>query len=181
MKVHAYCCKSFEGITKKAAGVQPLTCPPTTAYNLDITHLAACDLLYIDLHGLPGETFWLGDNHILAFTTEQMRQMDLRNTIVFALSCYLADQESPTLDALLDAGARYVIGGDGKNWAGGRRSMLGAGLLGLWFRRLLSWRVPPLKALAWAKQRVRLSAMKKSKRLAAKDTLAFRAYYREVT
>lgn len=180
MRVHAYCCKSFENITRKAAGVQPLTCPPATIYNLDVAHLAACDLLYIDLHGRPGETFWLGDNRTLALTTEQVRQMDLRNTIVFALSCYLADQESPTLDALLDAGARYVIGGDGQNWAG-PRTLWGASLLGLWFRRLLGWGVPPLRALAWAKRRVRLSAVKRSKRLASKDTLEFRAYYREAT
>jgi len=181
MRVFAYCCASFEDITRKAAGVEPLLSPPVSALSFNPCDLAGCDLLYFDLHGRPGQSYWWGDKRTIALTAMQIREADLRGTIIFALSCYLADSNSPMLDALLDAGARYVIGGAGKNWAGGRRSMLGAGLLGLWFRRLLSWGMPPLKALAWAKQRVRLSAMKRGKRLAAKDTLGFRAYYREVT
>lgn len=183
MRIFAYCCASFEGVTGRAAGVQPVVCPPATAYNIHpvLQRLAGYDLLYFDLHGLPGEAYWLGDDRTVALTASQLREVNLIGTTVFALSCYLADEGSPMLDALLDAGARYVIGGDGRNWAGKRRTMMGAGLLGLWFRRLLAWGMPPLKALAWAKQRVKLSALKRGKQLAAKDTLDFRAYYREVT
>ena len=154
--------------------------PPISVYNLDLRWLSGHDLLYFDLHGLPGQSCWMGDGRTLAMTATELRKVDLRDTIVFATNCYLADEGSPMLDALLDAGARYVIGGDGKNWAGPRRAILGAGLLGLWFRRLLAWGMPPLRALTLAKRRVALSTMRKSKRLAAKDTLGFRAYYREV-
>lgn len=178
MRVFAYCAASFRDITRKAAGVKPLTSPPTSALSFNPSDLSKHDLIYFDLHGLPGQSYWWGDEKTIALTAMQVREADLRGSIVFALSCYLTDSGSPMLDALLDAGARYVVGGDGQNWAGRRRSMLGAGLLGLWFRRLLAWGVPPLRALAWAKQRVKLSAVKKGKRLAAKDTLEFRMYYR---
>lgn len=181
MRVCAYCCASFRDITRKAAGVSPLTSPPTSALDFDLAQLERRDLLYFDLHGHQYQSFWWGDERTVALTAQQIRETNLDGAIVFALSCYLADEGSPMLDALLDAGARYVVGGDGQNWAGGRRAMLGAGLLGLWFRRLLTWGMPPLRALAWAKWRVRLSAVKRGKRLAAKDTLEFRAYYREVT
>ena len=181
MNTFAYCCASFENMTRKAAGVSPSTSPPSTVYNFDLALLEHRDLLWFDLHGAPGESYWLGDDRTLAMTATELRKANLDGAIVFALNCYLADEDSPTLDALLDAGARYVIGGDGKNWGGSNRALMGAGLLGLWFRRLLGWGVPPLEALALAKQRVKLSTLKQGKQLAAKDTLQFRAYYREVT
>ena len=181
MRVFAYCCASFEDVTRKAAGVAPLCSPPVTATSVDLHDLEECDLIYFDLHGHPLQPFWWGDGRTVALTAQQIREVNLNGAIVFALTCYLADEDSPMLDALLDAGARYVIGGDGKNWAG-QRSLFGAGLLGLWFRRLLAWGIPPLKALAWAKKRVEWGMIDKaSKRLAAKDTLQFRAYYREAT
>lgn len=182
MRVFAYCCASFEDITRKAAGVVPLISPPTSVYNLSpLTLSRDYDLLYFDLHGLPGEACWLGDDRTLAMTATELRKANLTGAIVFATNCYLADDNSPMLDALLDAGARYVIGGDGKNQAG-EKTMFGASLLGLWFRRLLAWRIPPLHALTWAKKRVEWDLVDKaSKRMAAKDTLGFRAYYREVT
>ena len=182
MKVFAYCCASFEDITKRAAGVAPLCSPPFTVYNLDLALLENHDLLWFDLHGAPGESYWLGDDRTLAMTATELRKANLDGAVVFALNCYLADEDSPMMDALLDAGARYIIGGDGKNWAGSKRALMGAGLLGLWFRRLLAWGIPPLKALSLAKKRVEWSMIDKAgKRLAAKDTLQFRAYYREVT
>ena len=179
MRVFAYCCASFRDITRKAAGVKPLLSPPTSALDFDPAYLEGRDLLYFDLHGHQYQSFWWGDGHTVALTAQQIRGANLDGAIVFALSCYLADESSPMLDALLDAGARYVVGGDGRNWAGGRQALMGAGLLGLWFRRLLARGMPPLSALAWAKRRVGLSAVKRGKRLAAKDTLEFRAYYRE--
>jgi len=181
VRVFAYCCASFKNITRKAAGVEPLTSPPSTVYNLDLALLENNDLLYFDLHGSPGATCWLGDDRTLAMTAAELSKVNLTGAIVFAVNCHLADAGSPMLDALLSAGAHYVIGGDGQNWAGSKRAMIGAGLLGLWFRRLLARGAPPLVALSWAKRRVKLSTLKRGKRLAAKDTLEFRAYYREVT
>lgn len=169
-------------MTRKAAGIRPLLSPPVTASDLAPSDLGGYDLLYFDLHGHPLQPFWRGDGRAVALTAQQVHAADLSGAIVFALTCYLADEGSPMLDALLDAGARYVVGGDGKNWAGSRRELFGAGLLGLWFRRLLAWGVPPLNALALAKKRVKWGMIDKaSKRLAAKDALQFRAYYREAT
>lgn len=184
MRVFAYCAKSFERQTRRAAGVtKPITCPPVSSETLDVSALEGNDLLWFDLHGGPNVGFWYGDNGIIALTAEQVRSVDLTDTIVFALNCYLADRESPMLDALLDAGAKYVIGGDGENWEG-VRSLYGAGLLGMWFRRLLQIGIPALKALPLARKRVQGTLLKdkllgkKRKVDAAKDTLGFKAYYR---
>jgi len=151
-------------------------------------------LLYFDLHGRPGAGFWHGDDGIVALTAEQVRSVDLGGAVVFALNCYLADSCSPMMDSLLDAGASYVIGGDGQNWAGTSSALYGASLLGLWFRRLFMIGVPPLKALAVAKRAIwwqlrlgrRLEGAArgmgtKARIEAAQDTLMFRAYYKEKT
>lgn len=179
MRVFAYCCASFRNATRRAAGVEPLLSPPTSALNFDVAGLENKDLLYFDLHGQPDSPMWWGDEQTEALTAMQIRDANLGKAIVFAVNCYLADEGSPMLDALLDAGARFVIGGDGQNWAG-KETILGASLLGLWFRRWLALGIPPLTALAWSKRNVRVSAVRKHKRLVVKDALAFRAYYREV-
>lgn len=176
MKVFAYCCESFKGGTRKAAGVEPVTCPPSWAGEFDTSQLEGNDLIYFDLHGAPRNDQWYGDHDIVALTASQLARVDLQGTIVFALNCFLADEESPMLDALLEAGARYVVAGDGRNYAGTKR-LFGASLLGLWFRRLLEL-VGPLKALALAKRRVRLNLIKGKRKEEASDTLAFRAFYR---
>lgn len=185
MQVFAYCAEQFEKSTSKAAGVKPITCPPVNATSFQPAWLEGKRLLYFDLHtGRPGADYWLGDFGVIALTAQQVREADLGDAVVFALNCYLADSDSPMLDALLDAGASLVIGGDGQNWAGARRNLYGAALLGLWFRRLFLAGMNPLKALAWAKKRLGLSLAKdkaigKGKRvMAARDTMGFRAYYR---
>jgi len=193
-KVFAYCAQSFERSTGRAAGVKSVTCPPASSDMFNLLWLTGRQLLYFDLHGSPGAGFWHGDDGIIALTAEQVRSVDLGGAVVFATTCYLADQDSPMLDALLDAGASYVIGGDGQNWAGVSRRLYGASLLGFWFRRLFMMGVPPLKALAVAKRAIRwqlrlgrhLEAAArgmgtKARIEAAKDTLNFRAYYKEKT
>ena len=183
MRVFAYCCASFAEATRKAAGVEPVLCPPASTQTFDPGWLEGYDLLYFDLHGQPDARHWQGDDAVLALAASQIRQADLGGAVVFALNCYLADEGSPMMDALLDAGARYVIGGDGKNWAG-QRDVYGAGLLGYLFRQLLARGVSPLKALALAKGGIRIKmkvdriAKKTGKVKAARDTLAFKVYYR---
>jgi hypothetical protein len=194
VKVFAYCCREFEEATRKAAGIDPLLSPPINAGNFAYT-LEGYDLLYFDLHGEAGFDYWFSvvDRDIVpALRAEQIREADLSGAVVFAVNCYLADEDSLMLDALLDAGCRYVIGGEGKNY-GALHSPRWAGLLGLWFRRLLEAGFGPLRALKLAKQRVRLTAVKnrmlgiKHKKTflevsdseAIADTLAFRAYYRK--
>lgn len=174
IRVFAYCAQSFAEATRKAAGVEPLTCPPISAERFPPLGLQGYDFLYLDLHGSPGEPFWRGDDRICALTATQVLSNDLRGCVVFAANCYLADGDSPMMDALLDAGARYVIGGAGENWGPTRGWLFGAPLLGLWLRRWLAIGLSPLRALGLAKRAVRMRGV------AVEDTLAFRAYYREV-
>lgn len=182
MRVFAYCAQSFVEATRAAAGVEPLTCPPISVKDFTAGKLEGYDLLYFDLHGAPGEPFWFGDNKIYALSAVQVLQNDLRGPpddpgqgcVVFAANCYLADEDSPMMEALLDAGAQYVIGGDGKNWGPKRGWLYGAPLLGLWLRRWMRIGLSPLRALGLAKKSVRLRG------IAAADTVKFRAYYREV-
>ncbi len=187
MRVFAYCCAEFEEATRKAAGVIPLLSPPTTAALFDSRWLEGYDLLYFDLHGEPGLDYWRDGEGIPALYAFQIEQANLDGAVVFALNCYLADDDSPMMDALLDAGASYVIGGDGRNY-GAAHSPRWAGLLGLWVRRLMQVGLPPLRALGLAKQRVKLKGrgerrarkglFQVSDAEAIKDTLAFRAYVR---
>lgn len=194
MQVFAYCCAEFEEATWRAAGVRPLLSPPLDAKSFAYT-LEGYDFLYFDLHGEAGLDYWFtkdGKKKVPALMAEQIRQFDLSGAVIFALSCYLADEDSPMLDAFLDAGCSYVIGGDGVNY-GAARFPQWAGLLGMWFRRLLNTGLSVPIALKMAKQRVKLTAMKNriigirekrsflsiSDKEAVEDTLAFRAYYRK--
>lgn len=183
METFAYCCQSFYEATKRAAGVEPLTCPPASAEDFEPALLENRDFLYFDLHGAPGEPFWYGDDGIVALMADQIVQVPLNGAIVFAINCYLADEDSPMMDALLNAGALYVIGGNGKNW-GSKRRLYNASLLGWWVRRMMELGVHPLGALTIAKRRLQLELaahrvmQAKDLEEAARDTLNFRAYHR---
>lgn len=183
MRVFAYCAASFQEATRRAAGMEPLTCPPASAEHFERSWLENHDFLYFDLHGAPGEAYWLGDEGIVALRADQITSCSLDGAIVFATNCYLADEESPMMDALLEAGARYVIGGQGPNWAG-ERTLYGASLLGWRFRQLLERGFDPLRALALAKKWIRLGLMAHrvlghaGRIRTDEDTLAFRVYYR---
>lgn len=184
MRTFAYCCASFLEATRKAAGVEPRLSPPTSMASFDLAWLEGRDLLYFDLHGQPGAEYWLGDHGIIALTAKQVRSVDLGGAVVFAVNCHLADEDSPMLDALLDAGARYVIGGDGRNWAG-TRGVYGASEVGMWMRRMMVVGYNPLRALALAKRIVRAKMPvdeylgHKGRVFAADDALGFRAYERK--
>jgi hypothetical protein len=178
MRVFAYCAQMFAVATWKAAGVRPITCPPLSADSFfDVARLDGYDLLYFDLHGEPGAAEWIGDGGIVALTAAQVQRADLSAAVVFATNCYLGDDDSPMLDALLAAGARCVVAGAGPNLAGAR-TVYGAHLLGEAFRRLLSRGASPGWALGAAKLAVRVNAALGSAehKRAAADTLGFRAF-----
>lgn len=183
MNIFAYCAASYREITERAAGVEPLTCPPASAEDFEPSWLEDRDFLYFDLHGQPGAPIWYGDEGIVALRAEQITSCSLGGAIVFATNCYLADEESPMMDALLEAGAHYVIGGQGPNWAGERR-LYGASLLGWRFRQLLERGFDPLRAMALAKKWIGLGMMahrllgRAARVQTDKDTLAFRVYCR---
>ena len=189
MEIFAYCGQSFEDATRRATGTEPLVCPPQLAATFEPQWLEGHDLLYFDFHGLPGDDCWFEELpgtlpiRIPALNAEQIAEADLGGAVVIALTCYLGDEDSPMLDALLDAGARYVIGGAGQNWAN-RSGVTGAALLAREMIRHLADVEPP-EALTRAKRRVRLDLIANALRLnfgqvkAAKDTLGFRAFYRK--
>jgi hypothetical protein len=177
MRVFAYCCAEFARITRAAAGVPPLLSPPACAASLKPATLSGYDFYYFDLHGDPGEDYWYtvvdGWYRVRALLASQVEEADLSGAVVFAASCYLGDEHSPMLEALLAAGAAFVIGGEGKNYSEGA-TLYGAPLLGLWLRRLVGWGIAPLKALSLAKGRLRLGRSGTTKA----DTLKFHAYCR---
>lgn len=184
VQVFAYCAETFVDSVRKAAGVEPVTCPPWDAETFDVSRLEGNDLLYFDFHGLPGAAYWFEEvergsmgmaERVKALTAAQIESADLSGVIVFALTCYLGDEGSPMLDALLSAGASYVVGGEGKNWAAARR-VTGANRLGLYFRKSLERGKPPLEALTRAKRLLKMTIS--PARETVRDTLAFRAYYR---
>lgn len=193
MNVWAYCCASFKESSRKAVGATSLLSPPISTVDFDPTWLEGRDLIYLDLHGEPGAAFWCGDGGIVALTAGQVLQANLGGAVVYACNCYLADDGAPMMDALLDAGARYVIGGEGRNWANTKRPA-GAAWLGWRVRQLMQVGVDPLRALAMGKRLLLVHAAarraltlgrrerkvlgSKTPREVVADTLAFRAYER---
>lgn len=180
MDVFAYCSLEFLEVTRRAAGVEPVTCPPTTANSFDVSQLSGYEFIYFDLHGAPGATCWLGDDWVVALCNRDVASADLAGATVFAANCNLADRDSPMMDALLDAGARYVIAGEGANHGPRSGRLYGAPLLGLWTRRFMQFGADPLVALTWAKRAVQADALVASRDVggADDDALAFRAYHR---
>lgn len=176
MDVLAYCAASFEQQTRRAAGVNPITCPPVTAETFSVSSLENRDFIYFDLHGFPGASFWMGDGNIVALEAYQLAGANLGGAVVFATNCYLGDDNSPMLDALLQAGAGVVIAGAGRNWSPATGLSYGAGLLGFWIRKLMSLGMRVDRAFDIAKKRVGLSVI--LNRDATKDTLAFKMFKR---
>ena len=174
MKVFAYCSKSAEESTRRAAGVEPVTCPPTKAAAFETAWLEGQDFIYFDLHGAPGSTEWRGDKRTIALRETQIRAADLGGAVVFATNCHLGDADSPMLVALLDAGASYVVAGDGLNWAGAQ-SVIGAARLGQFFRIALAF-MDPRRALTAAKMGVQRLSLRN--RGMVQDTLGFKLFYR---
>jgi hypothetical protein len=206
VKVFACCARAFEEATRRAAGVEPLTSPPLTREDAEVLlrWMAWAEFVYVDLHGAAGGTCWLGDGHVAAVAASQLaagprlaaatqlravsphdgetagREGWLGGTVVFAANCHLGDRDSPMMDALLDAGARYVVAGEGPNAGPKAGRLYGAPLLGLWFRRLVGVGVGPLRALGWAKQVVRVDEVLVGGEVAAAnvDAVGFRVYVR---
>lgn len=168
MKVFAYCAQSFERSVRRAAGVEPLTCPPLSFQKFGVLQLSGKDFVYFKLHGLPAQPYWYGDGWLTALSEAQLRQADLRDSVVFVANCFLP--ESPMLDALLAAGAKAVIGGPGPNYAS-VAGIDGADLLGLWIRWGLQLGASVQEAFDIARVRLHLKPG-----LAAQDALGFQIW-----
>jgi len=175
VKVFAYCSQSAAESTRKAAGVEPMTCPPVKAATFDPAWLEGQDFIYFDLHGAPGGMEWRGDKRTIALRAEQIRAAKLGGAVVFATNCHLGDANSPMLVALLDAGASYVVAGDGLNWAGAQ-AVMGAARLGQFFRISLAF-MDPRRALTAAKIGMQRLVLR-GRREMVQDTLGFKLFYR---
>jgi len=92
--------------------------------------------------------------------------------VVFAVNCHVGDQTSPMLEALLAAGAAYVISGEGPNYGPPGGPLYGAPLLGLWLRRCLSMGMGVPTALRAAK---RFAALRGGGQYVVEDVMAFEA------
>jgi len=179
VKVFALCAQSFEPSVKRAAGVKPLTSPPVIMEAFNPAWLQGYDFLYFKLHGFPSQPYWYGDGYVTAVSAHQIKTADLSNTIVFVANCHLCERvngdllPSPMLVALLEAGAKCVVGGPGTNYAA-KIKLVGADLLGFYFRLLLGFpRITPNLAFRAARARLALT-----RDPVATDTLGFRFFVR---
>lgn len=164
MRVQALCCASFERSVKRAANVDPLLSPPVTVETFNPAVLQGYDLLYVKLHGLPGQPYWYGDEWITATSAEQVCKTDLHGATVYAPTCFLP--QSPMLAALFEAGAEYVIGGEDENY---ERTVDRFGRI---IRLLMQTGLSVETSFRLAKLRLRITPQT----LAVRDTLNFRLY-----
>ena len=189
MRVFAYCAQPYAEPTRRAAGVNPMTCPPVSADTFIPEWLNGHDFLYFDLHGLPNAGYWYDEQpgpvgmaeRTVALWDWQIKAADLSGAVVFAANCYLTD--GPMLPALFGAGAAYVVGGAGKNYSGKSR-VAGASQLGELFRHALEAGLPPEKAFSKAKKLFRVKSIRdmflgQIKPAERQDTLEFQIFGRD--
>jgi hypothetical protein len=91
-------------------------------------------MLFIALHGIPGQEYLYGDNYATGPHVSAFYNLDLSRTVVFAASCYFA--RTPFLQAVLDCNPRALIAGEGYNYAR-NQTLVGAYLLGFYVRTIL--------------------------------------------
>ena len=144
-------------------------------------------LLYLALHGMPGQPYLYGDDLVTALHVDAFRDLDLSACVVFASSCHFPD--TPFLKALLHCRPRMLVAGHGQNYAR-NTSLVGVHRLGYYLRQGLQAGIPPGLAFAAARQRLRyhLHTLKtrrpradprRAEDIAAtEDTLAFEAWIR---
>lgn len=179
MRILAYCDATWERATRKAVGKKAmvLTSPPIYAADFNPAWLEGLDLLYLDLHGIPGSVYlWSGPkgHRSAALSLKTIMAADLRGTVVFLTTCYLP--ETHFLRAFLDAGAKAVIGGAGENW-GTSRGLSGAQRLAKWLIRFLRRGKSPEEALRLAKRALRWLPTLHLK--ARRDALEFQIWTQE--
>lgn len=133
--------------TWTASGARPIAAPPLTADTFKPAMISGADLLYVCLHGLPGQPYWYGADWTTAITADQIRAADLRGAVVYLAGCFGA---GPMTDALLDAGAAAVVGDEDSTWAG-YVLPTGSNALGARFVRSLRGGLPVGPALDAAK------------------------------
>ena len=164
----AYAAQSFYHSVNRAAGVAPVLSPPITAKTFCYYWLEGQDLIYLKLHGYPGIPILYGDDNTPALDISSIVNATLGGVTIFAPTCHL--RRSSLFNAFFYSGARYVIAGEGTNYAAVDQ-VAGADRLGLWLRRLMQWGFSTPLAFHIARYRVLLSTSQ-----AARDTFGFKLY-----
>lgn len=98
-----------------ASGVRPLAAPPLRMADFRPEMISGADLLYVCLHGLQGQPYWYGGDWSTAVSADQLREARLDGAVCYLAGCWGA---GPMAMALLDAGARAVVGDRDSTWAG---------------------------------------------------------------
>jgi hypothetical protein len=181
LNTFAYCLASQCEAVARASGATPLTAPPMTAAAFPRRLLEGRDLLYIALHGMPGEPYLYGDGYETALMLEVLEGLDLSHTTVLITACHFT--ETPGLQAFLDCRPRLVIAGDGPNYAR-NITPVGAHLLGHSLRRGLQLGLAPAAAFRLAQFRLQRAVIAPTRhtirnvedRAANRDALQFRTY-----
>lgn len=180
MQTFAYCSQSFGHLMSRVAGASPTLCPPVTMETFEPHWLEGHDLVFFKLHGLKGQPYWYGDDHITALSAGQLAPADgsvgpdLQGAVVFVANCWLTDSDGtpgPMLEALFRAGPTAIIGGSGPTYAL-RDSIGGPDLLGLYLRYFLQLGFPIANAFRLAKVRLQLNRPDR----VTQDTLGFKLY-----
>jgi hypothetical protein len=152
LSTFAFACPSHRWAVSHAAGVEPLTAPPTTIDTFDPGLLADRRLLYFSLHGIPDQPYWYGQDLVTAMSVDAFQGLDLSDTVVFVANCHLG--ETPFLPAILDCNPRCLVGGTGVNFTRAH-TLVGAHLLGYLFRLALELGLEPQHAFAIARYSLR--------------------------
>lgn len=156
--------------------------------NLHPGELRGFYFYYFKLHGLPGEIYWYGDDYRTAIGLHQLQAVGWQGAVVFVANCYgltVHGEPDRMVQAILDGGAAAVVAGVGSNYAAGGESLVGADLLGAYFRLGVRMHLGPERAFSvamgvlrrWYSAR-RLEGLPERQRLAAEDTLGFRIFVR---
>lgn len=188
LRTFAYCCESMAPAAQRAAGVKPVTSPPTTFDVFNPHWLLNNNFLYFQLHGLPDQEWWYGDEWTTAMHCSAIEDLRLPGVVVFVANCHFNDHWK---NAWSRTGA-IVYGGEGPNWAQAR-GLSGAALLGYYLRQALERELPgshpdalfakALQRLAGHKRRLETlarfqgsaqKALSKARAEAAADTLQFK-------
>jgi hypothetical protein len=169
MRTFALCSPEQRDVVRRAAGVEPHLSPPVSLDLVTPSLFEGYDFLYIKLIGVQGQPYWWNEDGYRVVSADVLKETDLSGATVYAAACYLP--QTPMLDALLEAGAEYVIGGAGLNyyWPG---RLSGVDLLGLYVRWMVERGINPQTALAFGKARLWLKRPDKVTR----DTKRFRAW-----
>lgn len=164
----AYCTQTASVAVARAVGVKPYTSPPFTAARFDVRWLEGHEFVYIRLHGRPDSADWYGEgldgSVALALSAAQLRQVQLRGSMVLIANCYGADT---ALTALEQSEAALIVAGAGENLAAARR-VVGTDLLALAMIQGLEMGLSARQAFTLARARLVVTSWRKPDRDAMK-------------